>query len=233
MVTPVKRAGTSLCTCHSHTKFTKGRSIFSRSTENGPAFPQSSRTQPRPKEKCWPSSPVDHRPGQCGMRLTDGSRLEAQTTRDPARLQRTGADQMSESSHSTQSSSPRACKTHRAKPTSNHAWAVHTNTVHTAQPFLEIVFGLPHFQSIPGQSTEGGRMVREQRHACRKNDSTSSNVSTAHQHGDTGGQHQGSGRGQRLDCRGNRPLREVSRRLYLREQPVADGRQPDAPGQNR
>ena len=35
----VKRAGTSLCT---HKAFTKGRSIFSRSTENGPAFPESS-----------------------------------------------------------------------------------------------------------------------------------------------------------------------------------------------
>ena len=32
--------------------FTKGRSIFSRSTENGPAFPESSRVQPRSQEKC-------------------------------------------------------------------------------------------------------------------------------------------------------------------------------------
>ena len=39
-----KRAGTSLCT---HETFTKGRSIFSRSTENGPAFPQSSRVHRR------------------------------------------------------------------------------------------------------------------------------------------------------------------------------------------
>ena len=40
-----------------HTKtFTKGRSMCSRATENGPAFPQSSRVQPRSQEKCQPSS---------------------------------------------------------------------------------------------------------------------------------------------------------------------------------
>ena len=39
-----KRAGTSLCT---HETFTKGGSICSRSTENGPAFPQSSRVHRR------------------------------------------------------------------------------------------------------------------------------------------------------------------------------------------
>ena len=36
----VKRAGTSLCTClHTRHIAQKGRSIFRRSTENGPAFP--------------------------------------------------------------------------------------------------------------------------------------------------------------------------------------------------
>ena len=37
-----------------HKTFTKGRSIFSHSTENGPAFPYSSRVQPRSQEKCQP-----------------------------------------------------------------------------------------------------------------------------------------------------------------------------------
>ena len=48
-----KRAGVFVCTTHK--TFTKGRSIFSCSTENGPALPQSSRVQPRSQEKCWPS----------------------------------------------------------------------------------------------------------------------------------------------------------------------------------
>ena len=39
-----------------HETFTKARSICSRSTENGPVFPQSSRVQPRSQEKCQPSS---------------------------------------------------------------------------------------------------------------------------------------------------------------------------------
>ena len=38
-----------------HKTFTKGESIFSRSTENGPACPRSGRVQPRPQEKCQPS----------------------------------------------------------------------------------------------------------------------------------------------------------------------------------
>ena len=39
------------------TTFTEGRSIFSRSTENGPALPSSSRVQPRSPEKFQPSCP--------------------------------------------------------------------------------------------------------------------------------------------------------------------------------
>ena len=38
-----------------HKTFTEGRSIISRSSENGPAFPQASRVQPRSQETCQPS----------------------------------------------------------------------------------------------------------------------------------------------------------------------------------
>ena len=47
-----------------HTKHcAKGRSIFSRSTEDGPAFPESPRVQPRSPQKCpalsWLTCPED------------------------------------------------------------------------------------------------------------------------------------------------------------------------------
>ena len=51
-----KWAGTSLRTClYTHTECTEGRPIFICSTENGPAFQQSPRVQPRSQEKCPPS----------------------------------------------------------------------------------------------------------------------------------------------------------------------------------
>ena len=51
-----KWAGTSLRTClYTHTECTEGRPIFICSTENGPAFQQSPRVQPRSEEKCPPS----------------------------------------------------------------------------------------------------------------------------------------------------------------------------------
>ena len=43
------------CTC-GHKALTKSRFIFSRLTENGPAFLQSPRVLPRSQEKCRPSS---------------------------------------------------------------------------------------------------------------------------------------------------------------------------------